>query len=1203
MKGKRWHIDWIRDGWKIFLGLALVLFTLSVSLKINSESAEKAAENLGKRVEKRLRLLDRYVDKAMDPDCNVWVELEKLPPDMVIYSYSYDTLKSWCNQFPINNDDISTRVVLQKLSNLRQGLSSPLATIPQGISYMNIGSKWYIMGNKSDNMGRKAVYGLEIQNTLLANRKNSESGVNPALKLPRKYVVMAINHTGGVPVTINGEPLFKIISETNRDIPFPMNALLRWLALISLLVSVILYLRAHPTIRNFTVTVAAITGIAAVAYSWGLQLRNVFPIFSPEIYAGGSVLFSFGALFILNSLVFSYLICVYVCRKQFMERMLKSRRKGRMALYATGIIATIVCTAVYVHVSIVSLTMNSNITLELYQWFNLSVYSMAVYISYTAILFCMLLLLQMLRPVVRELTGWRYNLMTKKCFIVFSAICALYMTVMTGVLGFRKEQDKIGVLTSRLAVDRDLSLEIQLRSIEDAIATDPMVAPLSELDRSDLIILNRLNENYLYRISQDYSVTVTLCRDNAGHRDSHGEEAPCLDYFGRKFIGGVPLAQNSRFRFVSDEFGNASYLGSFIYYSRTSGVVHMFLEIEEKTHLGENGYMSIFKGSRKPDQVDLPPFYSYARFMFGKLTKYRGNYAFPAVLDSGLKDRINNKGLTHFRENKYTHFVNRISDNEVIITSRPIRGWLTYLINFSYLLILIYGLLYLVVFWRSDRRQASPKNYYRSRINSVLSLSLFLTLIVMTSASVAFVYKRNSTNTYNLMTDKINTLQRLIESRAKYARSWQDMNTPDMMASIEAISTTTRSDLTLYTPQGKVFRSTTPEVFEKMILGSRMNQQAYYNIRVKNQRFYICREKVADHRFYSLYAPIFNEEGVMVAILNSPYIGQNYVLRHDAFFYSALIFNVFIILLVATIVLSTTLVNAIFKPVTEIGKKMSATDIHSLDYIKYDRDDEISTLVNAYNRMVTDLSESARKLAQAERDKAWSEMARQVAHEIKNPLTPIKLEIQRLMRLKQKNDPKWEEKFDKVASVILEHIDILTETANEFSTFAKLYSEEPVLLDLDATLRDQLVIFDNKDNINISYLGMPEAYVMAPKPQLIRVFVNLLTNAIQAIEIQQKQALENGQPVKTGEILICLRNSTKDGYYDVVFEDNGPGVSEENRSRLFTPNFTTKSGGTGLGLAICRNIVEKCNGEILYRKSYNLYGACFTVRLPRQSSQ
>ena len=226
-------------------------------------------------------------------------------------------------------------------------------------------------------------------------------------------------------------------------------------------------------------------------------------------------------------------------------------------------------------------------------------------------------------------------------------------------------------------------------------------------------------------------------------------------------------------------------------------------------------------------------------------------------------------------------------------------------------------------------------------------------------------------------------------------------------------------------------------------------------------------------------------------------------------------------------------------------------------------------------------------------------MARQVAHEIKNPLTPIKLEIQRLIRLKQRHDPNWDEKFDKVCSVVLEHIDILTETANELSTFAKLYSEEPVRLDLDATLRDQLVIFDNRENIRISYLGMPDAFVTAPKPQLIRVFVNLLTNAIQAIEIKQKQEEENGKPVSRGEILICLRNSTMDGCYDIVFEDNGPGVSEENQSKLFTPNFTTKSGGTGLGLAISRNIVEKCNGEITYRKSYTLYGACFTVRLPK----
>ena len=125
---------------------------------------------------------------------------------------------------------------------------------------------------------------------------------------------------------------------------------------------------------------------------------------------------------------------------------------------------------------------------------------------------------------------------------------------------------------------------------------------------------------------------------------------------------------------------------------------------------------------------------------------------------------------------------------------------------------------------------------------------------------------------------------------------------------------------------------------------------------------------------------------------------------------------------------------------------------------------------------------------------------------------------------------------------------------------------------------------------------------MAPKPQLIRVFVNLITNAVQAVEIQQKEAQERGEEIKRGEVLICLRNSIKDGYYDVVVDDNGPGVSEENQSRLFTPNFTTKSSGTGLGLAICRNIIEKCDGEIGYQKSFALGGASFSVTLPKHQT-
>ena len=142
-------------------------------------------------------------------------------------------------------------------------------------------------------------------------------------------------------------------------------------------------------------------------------------------------------------------------------------------------------------------------------------------------------------------------------------------------------------------------------------------------------------------------------------------------------------------------------------------------------------------------------------------------------------------------------------------------------------------------------------------------------------------------------------------------------------------------------------------------------------------------------------------------------------------------------------------------------------------------------------------------------------------------------------------------------------------------------------------------MFDNKDNIEFTYVGMEGASVMGPKPQLTRVFVNLITNSVQAIEIQQQEAADAGREPGRGRIMVSLRNSSRDGFYDIVFEDNGPGVKPENQPKLFTPNFTTKNAGTGLGLAICRSILEKCGADIAYSKSFSLEGACFTIRYPK----
>ena len=404
------------------------------------------------------------------------------------------------------------------------------------------------------------------------------------------------------------------------------------------------------------------------------------------------------------------------------------------------------------------------------------------------------------------------------------------------------------------------------------------------------------------------------------------------------------------------------------------------------------------------------------------------------------------------------------------------------------------------------------------------------------------------------------------------------------------------TDIHVYDLQGQLLGSSCPELFELGIVSRYLAPEMCFTDSTQMIRY----EQLGNVRHLSAYTQFVNGGFVQIGYVVIPsFISQEEMSAAVERFVVRLL-PLYIMLLLVSILVVWLVARGVASPLSTISTQLKNYRLGEKgQHISYFFCDEVGNLIQHYNEMMDALAESTQRLARSEREGAWRTMARQVAHEIKNPLTPIKLEIQRLIRLKEKGNPKWEEKFDMVTGVVLEHIDILTDTANEFSTFAKLYSEEPVLMDLDKTLKDQLLIFDNKENIRIDYIGMPEAFVMAPRPQLIRVFVNLITNAIQAVEIRQKEMEEHGEEPIRGKVLIALRHSIRDGYYDIVVNDNGSGVKEENLDKLFTPNFTTKSGGTGLGLAICRNIIEKCDGTISYSKSFELGGASFTVTLPK----
>jgi signal transduction histidine kinase len=869
-----------------------------------------------------------------------------------------------------------------------------------------------------------------------------------------------------------------------------------------------------------------------------------------------------------------------------------SSKRWKTAVYGAVLVTSIIVTGVYVHVTMNSVLENSNINLELYRAGSRIVYSIIVYVSYTGLLLCMLMQMQMLRPAIRKFTGHDINLLNRKALFAFAFITASYFSITSSTHGLQKEKDRAVVWTNRLAVERDLGLELQLRSVEESISGDQLISYLSAMENSSGMILNRITEYYLNRTKQAYNIGVMVFKEG----DKAGE---AILY--NIINNGEPIADGSRFVFLSDTYGRNSYAGIFMYYVHGQGLSRMIIQIEPYSNKEDTGYSRIMGHFRQPGDVNIPSHYSYAKYKGGRISSYKGIYPYPTVPDSFSSIANPDGELTVHRHMGNVHFITRMGAEETIVITRPKRNILTYFTSFSYM----FFVLLLLTFIFPDKmklkmRRQVQSNYFRTRINSILFISSFLILAGMAVVSIVFVYKRNESNMYNLMSSKVSTVQGLLEDRTRYVMDWDELANPGFAAVLKDVSIATKSDITLYTPGGKVFRSTSPEVFERLILGSRIDEEAFFKIRNRNQRFYINKENVADYKFWTLYAPLLNEQGDIIAIMSLPYTDRNYDFRSEALFHASLLINLFLILLVVSLFISTRIVNSMFKPLMEMGKKMSNADINTLEHIGYDGDDEISSLVQAYNLMVKELKDSTMKLAQAERDKAWSQMARQVAHEIKNPLTPIKLEIQRLIRLKQNNNPKWEEKFDQVATVILEHIQILSDTANDFSTFAKLYTEEPVLVDLDKTLKDQLTIFDNKENIRFTYIGMEEAYAMAPKPQFIRVLVNLITNAIQAIEIMQREMADSGDEPVEGHVIICLRNSSRDGYYDIAIEDNGPGVKGENLDKLFTPNFTTKTGGTGLGLAICRNIIEKCGGEIRYQKSFGLGGASFIITIPKR---
>ena len=333
------------------------------------------------------------------------------------------------------------------------------------------------------------------------------------------------------------------------------------------------------------------------------------------------------------------------------------------------------------------------------------------------------------------------------------------------------------------------------------------------------------------------------------------------------------------------------------------------------------------------------------------------------------------------------------------------------------------------------------------------------------------------------------------------------------------------------------------------------------------------------------YSYIKDNKFKPLAILNLPYEEDTDFYDNELRSFLMRFGQVYTFMLLIAIALSYFLSSYITKSLKIISDKIKETDFSQQNQRIFleEGSKEINLLVQAYNSMVDKLEESATKLAQSEREQAWREMAKQVAHEIKNPLTPMRLTVQSFQMRFNENDPEIKKKLDDYSKTLIQQIDTMSSVANAFSNFASMPAQQNETLNVVKIVELSLDIF-NEDYIHFSS-SEEEIIARLDRTQLIRVITNLVKNAI--------QSMHDSEENKRVDVIVYKENE------DVIIKvkDNGKGISEENKARIFEPKFTTKSSGMGLGLAIIKNIIENYNGTITFESEENV-GTEFIVSFP-----
>ena len=758
----------------------------------------------------------------------------------------------------------------------------------------------------------------------------------------------------------------------------------------------------------------------------------------------------------------------------------------------------------------------------------------------------------------------------------------ILLTVMYNREYTRYENNQIQALAEELSTERDESFEKSYQQFLIEVQHDTTFNAMAFSDNiMEEVLVDYMRIFLLDSVMNQYNVASAICApDQELFVQPYDIVTDCNEYFIDKIKSNHHESLGDGLYYVDYNTLDPNYMAVFTIASDDDTLSHRMLFFEFSKPVTPRGYG--LSKMLQQDHNSLLLRSSVACYRDSLLVYKFGSYIYPNYL-ADFKHPVNE--FSYGR--KVKHFVYQVDDSKVLAVGTNRRTWMEmtapFVVFFFFLLIL-----YLLVYFVGGVMRSNPSaRTLSSRFQMLVLVALGISFLLVGPISVVYLRSLYTQKANETHFDRTRTLSLDITSEVDFSFLKQPGFKTVLDDVLRRYSETFFTDINVYNVNGKLLATTAPEIIELQIQSSLMDAEAYHNMQDEKSLYYIHDEKLGNAVYQSSYIAIQDNSGKTLAYLNLPYFSSQSDLETEILYYILTYINIILLIIFGFLPIMLIVMRRVTKPLVRLQEKMRQVDINkSNEKLEWKSKDEIGALIDQYNQLIEELEKSAAELKRTTTESAWRGVARQVAHEIKNSLTPMRLSVQMLQHTME-NGQATPEQMQRTANTLIEQIDALSDIASSFSRYAKLPENHPQPLNLAELVGNVVNLYNNIDNIEFCYQVEPQTDFIfnGDKTNLNSAVGNLVKNAVQAI---------GNKP--DGRIEVTLQ-STENSFV-IAVKDNGKGIKEVDKKMIFVPNFTTKTGGSGVGLSLTYNIVQAAGGTISF-ESQEGEGAVFVINLPR----